>query len=265
MRNLFELLYYIRETLLLLLAVLVALVLLLTGDSRQSFALQGYVAAATGAVPRPSLGISDMIGYRDKNQVLRERVTKYRLLNAELADMARENERLRRMLRFTKESPHKLQVAEVVSRGASSVLSTLTLNIGSHHGVVPNVPVLTMDGLLGKTLTVARNATIIQLISDRNFRVSVKVGAEGSRGILKPLYGLSAEVTGIPVTVPIRPGDAITTSGFSDIYPKNLPVGVVAEVESVPGENFSRLKVRLHANPFDVEHVFVMVIDGPDS
>ena len=265
MRNLFELLYYLRETLLLLLAVLIALGLLLTGDSRQSFALQGLAASVIGAVPRPSLGIGDMISFREENQVLRQRVVTYALLNAELADMARENERLRKMLRFTKESPYELRVAEVVSRGASSVLSTLTLNIGAQHGVLANVPVMTMDGLLGKTLTVAPNATIIQLVSDRNFRVSVKVGAEGSRGILKPLYGLMAEVGGIPVTVPIRPGDAVTTSGFSDIYPKNLPVGVVAEVESVPGENFSRLKVRLYANPFEVEHVFVMVTGGPDS
>ncbi len=265
MRNLFELLYYIRELLLLLLAVLVALTLLLTGDSRQSFALQGVTTAVIGSIPRPNLGIADIISYKKENEVLRQRVTRYTLLNAELADMARENERLREMLQFTKESPHELRVAEVVNRGASSVLSTITLNVGERHGVTPNTPVLTMDGLLGKTLTVAANASVVQLISDRNFRVSVKVGREGARGILKPLYGLSAEVTGIPVTTDISPGDKVLTSGFSDIYPKNLPVGVVDAVEVMPEENFSRIKVRLWANPFEAEHVFVVVSYGPES
>ena len=265
MRNLFELLYYLRELLLLLLAVLVALTLLLTGDTRQSFALQGLVTGVIGSLPRPNLGISDIFSYREENQVLRQRVALYALLNAELADMARENERLRRMLNFTEESPHHLQAAEVLNRGASSVVSTVTLNVGTDQGVVPNAPVLTMDGLLGKTLTVAPQASVIQLVSDRNFRVSVKVGREGSRGILRPLYGLIAEVTGIPATNNIGPGDQVLTSGFSDIYPKNLPVGVVEEVAVVPGEIFSRLKVRMLANPFEAEHVFVMVARGPGS
>ena len=265
MRNLFELLFYLKELLLLLLAVLVSLTLLLTSDSEQAVAMQGVYANIVGAVPRPSLDFSDLISYKAENQTLRQRLIRYTLLNAELADMARENQRLRRMLGFTESSPFRLQVAEVISRGASSVLSTVTLNVGAEQEVVPNQPVLTLDGLLGKTLTVAPEATVVHLVTDRNFRLSVKVGSQGLRGILRPLYGSEGEIIGISSNGDIVPGDRVLTSGFSDIYPKNLPVGEVLEVINIPGESYSRVRVNLYADPQNAEHVFVMISrgDGP--
>lgn len=266
MRNLFEILYYFRELLLLLLAILISFMLLLTGDSRQSFALQKVFTELLGAIPHPSLGISDIISYKEENQLLRQRVMQYALLNAELAETARENERLRDMLQFARESQYQLQAAEVISRGASSVLNTVTLNVGTEDGIEPNLPVLVLEGLLGKTtMSVTANASLVQLITDRNFRLSVKVGDEGVRGILAPLYGQFAEVTGIPVNSDIRPGDRVLTSGFSDIYPRDLPVGIVEEVSTVPGENLSRVRISIHARPSDAEHVFVLIGHDTDN
>ncbi|MFB0515459.1 MAG: rod shape-determining protein MreC [Candidatus Neomarinimicrobiota bacterium] len=265
MRNLFELLYLFRELLLLLLAVLISLMLLLTGESRQSFALQQLFTNVVGAIPRPSLGIGDIFSYREENQILRQRLMQYTLLNAELADVARENERLRSVLQFMKGSPYDLRVAEVINRGASSILSTITLNVGTKHGIEPNLPVLTLDGLIGKTMTVASQASVVQLVTDRNFRISVKVGEGGVRGILIPLNGPFAEVTGVPLNTDIKAGDRVMTSGFSDIYPKNLPVAVVEEVTAKPGDYFSSVKVRLNAQPSEIEHVFVMIGNGSGS
>jgi rod shape-determining protein MreC len=239
--------------------------LLLTGDSRQSFELQGWVASVVAAIPRPDLGIDDMISYKEENEVLRQRLMRYALLNADLADVARENERLREMLQFTEESPYNLQVAEVVSRGASSILSTITLNVGLDHNIKPNQPVLSLDGLLGKTMTVTQNASVVQLITDRNFRVSVKVGNQGVRGIFVPISGDWAEITGIPPGSGIEAGDQVFTSGFSEIYPKNLPVAEVERVEEIAGDNFSQVRVLIHTEPAKAEHVFIMVSDDTDT
>lgn len=265
MRNLFELLHYYRETLLLLLAMLISLGLIVTGETPQSRALQRAYARIVGTIPRHDFHWDEYLSYREENRFLRQRLMQYALLNAGMADAARENERLREMLRFTQRSPYDLQVAEIISRGASSALSTITLNIGIDHQVEPNQPVLTIDGLIGKTLTVAQNATVVQLVTDRNFRLSVKVGPEGYRGILEPLYEQYAQVTGVVLNTPLKPGDQVLTSGFSDIYPKNLFVGVVEEVENIPGETFCRIKVRYQVVPTDVEHVFVMIDRGTDS
>ncbi|MEE9465690.1 MAG: rod shape-determining protein MreC, partial [Candidatus Neomarinimicrobiota bacterium] len=143
--------------------------------------------------------------------------------------------------------------------------STVTLNVGMAQGITSNQPVLTLDGLLGKTASVATEASVVHLITDRNFRLSVKVGAEGLRGILQPLYGQRGEIIGIPPNSGIVPGDRVLTSGFSDIYPKNLPVGEVEEILNIPGEAYGRVRVRLYADPQNAEHVFVMVRNDTGS
>ncbi len=249
----------------LLVMLFLSVTLMLMGESQKTRLTRGVATAVfkTGRFTFSS-GIYILDLWRENKRL--------RLQNLNLSSqisrqdhMLKENERLRSMLQFTKESPYQLQVAEVISRGASSILSTVTLNVGTKHGVEPNFPVLALDGLLGKTMTVASNASVVQLITDRNFRLSVKVGSEGVRGILIPLYGPFAEVTGIHHNSGIRPGDRVLTSGFSDIYPKNLPVALVDEVVEAPGENFSRIKVRFPAEPSEVEHVFVMVGHGPGA
>ncbi len=259
MRNLFELLYYIKEILLLLLAVLVSLMLLLSSESPQSLAMQRAYAEIIGSIPRVNFGMAEYLSYKSENQTLRQQLMRYTLLNAELADMARDNEELRAMLKFNQRAPFDLQVAEVISRGASSVLSTVTLNVGRSQGVLPNQPVLTLDGLLGKTMTVAANATVLHLITDRNFRLSVKVGSSGLRGIMRPLYGQFVEIEDLANDGSITAGSLILTSGFSDIYPRDLPVGEVVEVTMAPDETSSRVRARLFADPSESVHVFVMV------
>ncbi|MCH7573524.1 MAG: rod shape-determining protein MreC [Candidatus Marinimicrobia bacterium] len=261
MRNLFELLYQLRELLTLLLALLVSLTLLITNQSRQSVFLQESYAELTALIPRPSLGLSDLFSYRDENAVLRDRLMQYSLLNAELAATARENEQLRAMLRFARRSPHHLQAAEVISRGAAALLSTVTINVGRVHGVRVNDPVLALDGLMGKVLSVSNNAAVVHLITDKNFRVSVKLGNTAIRGILRPESDTKGVINGIAPNSPVAIGDEVVTSGFSDIYPRNLPVATVSEVAYKPGENFSMVRVRLYARPSEAEHLFVLMGD----
>ncbi|MFC1746775.1 rod shape-determining protein MreC [Candidatus Neomarinimicrobiota bacterium] len=259
MRNIFELLHFYRETLLLILAVLISLGLIVTGETPQSQAIQRAYAGIVGSIPKIDFKLNEYMSYRVENDYLRRRVTQISLQNAALADAARENERLREMLRFTEQSPYFLQAGEVIGYGLASALSTITVNIGSTHLVRENQPVLSMDGLIGKTLTVAENASVVQLVTDRNFRVSVKVGPEAYRGIVEPIYDQYARITGILLNTRVNVGDQVLTSGFSDIYPENLVVGVVDEVEHVPGDTFARIIVRFSVVPAEVEHVFVML------
>ena len=261
MRNLFDLIYQLRELLTLLLALLVSLTLLLTNQSRQAVFLQASYAEIIAAIPRPSLGLDDIISYRDENAVLRERLMQYRLLNAELAATARENKQLRELLQFAQRSPYRLQAAEVIGRGAASLLSTVTINVGRNQGVAINDPILDLNGLFGKVLSVSDNAAVVHLITDKNFRVSVKLGNSDIRGILRPVSEREGVINGVAPNSPVAIGDEAVTSGFSDIFPRNLPVAVLSEVSYNPGENFSTLKVSLLARPSGAEHLFVLMGD----
>ncbi len=43
-------------------------------------------------------------------------------------------------------------------------------------------------GLLGKTIQVGDHAALIQLITDKNFRVSIRIGEDRALGLFIPIH-----------------------------------------------------------------------------
>ena len=58
------------------------------------------------------------------------------------------------------------------------LMRSLIINLGGDDNVDINFPVLDVNGLIGKTIAVGDRASMIQLINDKNFRVSVRVGKD---------------------------------------------------------------------------------------
>jgi rod shape-determining protein MreC len=133
-------------------------------------------------------------------------------------------------LGFKRESKLQLSAARVVNMGSSSNLSSLTLDIGSKHGVKVDQPVLVPGGVIGKTVVVGEYSTIAQLINDVNYRLSVRILPSGNAGILQFVSEGYCEIRELQKNSLISVGDKVVTSGFSNIYPENLPVGEVVEI-----------------------------------
>ena len=72
----------------------------------------------------------------------------------------------------------------MICRDASTWWSTVKINRGFEDGVEPDQPVLTDVGLVGKTTTVAKNESIVLLISDESCKVAANVEGSNERGIL---------------------------------------------------------------------------------
>ena len=56
-------------------------------------------------------------------------------------------------------------------------------------------------------------------------------------------------------------GDNVVTSGFSQIYPKNLPVGEVIEVLDERGSFQKVAKIRIKSKIGSLSHAFIIVSD----
>ena len=65
-------------------------------------------------------------------------------------------------------------------------------------------------------------------------------------------------VYGIPSTVEILPGDSILTSGLSVLFPENLVVGVVDQVEHSDAADTYVLRVELATDFYSLSHVQVI-------
>ena len=118
---------------------------------------------------------------------------------------------------------------------------------------------LTPKGIIGKTIETGDKASIVQLITDSNYRVSVRILPSGATGILQMLKGNTAQIREVQKNVNISIGDKVVTSGFSDIYPAGLPVGIVEGVYEERGSFQKVVNVSLPNDMSAFQYVFVII------
>jgi rod shape-determining protein MreC len=149
--------------------------------------------------------------------------------------------------------------AGVINVSTNKQLNFLTLDKGRHHGVEPEMAVVSPRGVVGVIYAVSGNyASVIPLIN-RNFRLSAKIRRNGYFGSLS-WPGTSydhAVLEEIPYHAELMEGDTIVTSGYSAIFPEGILVGTVESFEALEG-NFYTIRVKLSVDYKTVSHVNVI-------
>lgn len=151
--------------------------------------------------------------------------------NQALRDVEHEVNRLRRALDYRDRSAFGLVPAEIVTRDSSTWWRTVTINRGKNDKVEPEMPVVTDEGLVGKTTTVGDNISVVLLLSDENCRVAASVEGTREQGIVSgervtgsvtPMLDLNF----LSKQAALNPGMKVYTSGVGGVFPSGLLVGV---------------------------------------
>jgi rod shape-determining protein MreC len=137
-------------------------------------------------------------------------------------------------------------------------LLSMVIDCGYQNGIKKNQAVLTSLGVIGKTVEVGEKSSIVQLITDVNYRLSVRILPSGATGILRFLKDGFAQIREVQKNVNIEIGDKVVTSGFSDIYPQGLPVGSVSGVLDDRGSFQKVVNVQLPNDMNLFQNVFVI-------
>src|SRR5205809_4147790 len=154
--------------------------------------------------------------------------------NQALRDVEHEVNRLRHALNYRERSVFKLVPAEVVTRDSSTWWRTVTINRGKQDRIESDMPVVTDEGLVGKTTTVSENIAIVVLVSDENCRVAANVEGTREQGIVTgervtggvaPLLNLNF----LSKQANLQPGQKAYTSGVGGVFPPGLLLGAVKE------------------------------------
>lgn len=184
--------------------------------------------------------------------------------NQLLRDIEAENNKLREALEYRKRSVFKLLPARVISRDGSTWWSTIKINRGFEDGVETDEPVLTDAGLVGKTTTVAKNESIVLLITDETCKVAGKVEGSREQGILSGIRVQQNDTPGLlqmdflSKQANLQPGQKVYSAGVSNgVFPSGIPIGVVKsfQVRALDG----RAIVEPAVDTSMVEDVFVIV------
>lgn len=149
--------------------------------------------------------------------------------------------------------------ARVIRTSTNKQLNYMTLDKGRHHGVEPEMAVISPRGVVGVVYAVSGNySTVIPMIN-RNFRLSAKIQRNGYFGSLS-WTGRDYEralLEEIPFHVDLHPGDSIVTSGYSAIFPEGIMIGTIHGFEQDKG-NFYSITVDLAVDYKKVTRVNVI-------
>jgi len=226
--------------------------------------IRGKTAEVVSFISSPITWVKSMLFLEEENQYLREKVIVLSLQAESMMNLQNENNQLVEMLGFKQKTNLFLVPARVVNKGLQPGLLSVIIDVGSDDGVKENQPVLTPKGIIGKTVDIGKTSSVVQLITDMNYRISVRILPSGATGILGWLGGGKAQIREVQKNVEINIGDRVVTSGFSDIYPSGLPVGDVSGIYDVRGNYQKIIDVDLPYEISAFQYVFV-IVDKPDE
>lgn len=197
-----------------------------------------------------------------ENERLKSENDALKLQITQLQSKAAEADRLAALLKFRQTNVDVPMVgARVIGTGADSASLTIYLDRGERDGVRKNMGVITPDGVVGKVIESYKDTSQVLLLTDKDSGVGAKLV---SSGLQSPVGG-----TGEPLLVmkyipnddDVNSGERVVTSGMDRIFPRDLPVGTIADIKA--GNPFKQIRVRPAANLQRLEEVFVLLTLKP--
>lgn len=148
--------------------------------------------------------------------------------------------------------------AGIVKIGTRAQRNYIILNKGYEDGVFENCGIITGNGAVGIIDASDRHYSYGRTLMNTSVTISSRLGREGVTGPLSwdGINSHHAVVRNIPnhYTVPLA--DTVWTSGFSNIFPSNIPIGTITGTRSHNGAT-QDVEVELFQDFAKLEHVTI--------
>lgn len=196
-------------------------------------------------------------------------VEQYFGLRKENATLVRENARLRSLLYDLSDSLDSatersmssdgVVVARVIDNSVRKDDNYITIDKGRNHGIAQGMGVYSSDGVVGIVMAAGRKYSVILPVLNGSTSISCKVKGSDSFGFLEWNGGdpYIAQIKDMPYHSSVDIGDTIVTTGFTSVFPENIPVGTVAKVEHMKNGYTLRVNVNLAVDMSDLRWVYI--------
>ena len=168
----------------------------------------------------------------------------------------KENIELRSLLDLQRRLPLRSIGATVIAASPGSNPAVF-IDKGSAEGFAADMPVITSEGIVGKTIAVFRHTSQVLLITSPDSGAGCMLARNGTQGVLKGDGNGMCHLDYIMNSEKVEPGDVVSTSGLDQIYPKGLLAGIVTKVSD--GDIYKHISVRPAAALDRLDNVLVVV------
>ena len=222
---------------------------------------ESIVTTAVSTLYFPAQRIVSAVGHYKsialENEQLKEENARLRQETYHAREGLQELARLHTLVRFDDKWDYPIVTSRVVGHNPGRFLTTMVINRGTEHGVHENMPVFSMNGLVGKVSKATLNHSRVQLLVDPNLKLSVMDRKTRVVGFLESMDGVRLTAM-VPTHAGIRAGDTLITSGLGGIFPKGIPVGTVKDIRKSDLDVMRQMDVEPFQDFTTLEEVFVM-------
>nr|AIF26480.1 hypothetical protein [uncultured bacterium fosmid pJB28H11] len=218
---------------------------------------------------RASLRVSAAIW--SGGEKLRDRFT----LEKRMDDLAKEKAELETKLRYyvgleymeaeynsvadTSRFPFVYIPSSIVRIGRNETHNYIILNKGYANGVKPQSGIISSKGVIGIVTAVDEHYCYGLTLMNPDISISARVKSTGN---LAPvawdgIHDDKALLKDIPLHHSVTPGDTIVTSGFSSIFPPDIPIGIAGESKTMDG-SFQTVSVTLFQDFSTVKYATIV-------
>ena len=234
-----------------------ALGMLRHGDSLQDLFISRAAHGFLGYFWGVSESISDYASLRTENRHLAEEILRLtetitRLEEEAAAAAARDSADYTTAWR----GKYEFIPAEVIKNSVNKQHNYLIIGKGSDDGVRPQTGIITSRGVIGTVDAVSRHYSYAISFLNSDSSISARIGKDGAAGPMAwdGKGSGNALLREIPLQVKFEEGDTVYTSGFSTIFPPDIPIGRITGSRIVNGATFE-IKVSLFQDFSSVRHV----------
>lgn len=161
---------------------------------------------------------------------------------------------------FSQSNPESVyKAASVIGRDPSPFLHYIIINSGSNDGLRKGMPIVTNQGLVGRIDAVIAQAARVQLITDPNAAVNVRLQNADTDAVLVGSMTGDTSLEMISQDVEIQEGDVVLTSGLGGDYPPDLLVGQIFNLRKLDYELFQQASVQSTVDFARLEIVLVIM------
>ena len=149
--------------------------------------------------------------------------------------------------------------ATIIKSSMNTQHNYLIIDKGSEDGVARNSGVITDKGVIGIVDAVSDHYSYAISFLNTELFISARLGVSGAVGPLA-WDGTSSDkaiLKEIPLQFKFAPGDTVYTSGYSTIFPPDIPIGVTGDSKIINGAT-NEIEVDLFQNHKALKYVTIV-------
>lgn len=154
----------------------------------------------------------------------------------------------------------KIIPAQIANMSIKYRNNRFTIDKGTSDGIRAGMGVLSENGIIGVVHKVNSRFASIMPIINTQLQVSAKVKTKNFFGDLvwQPYDERKMHLRHIPKHANVAVGDTIVTSGFSTVFPADIPIGTIEKILLPSGSNYFDITVSLFNTIAKLEYVYIV-------